>query len=214
MTHPVAPAGSYTPRAPAELWRLVFRLATASATSYDAGYAPFEPLDEMQETSDYVESEDVRLQTCVCLMRVCRLWRLIAAEFLYEDVRIAGGRGLQSLISGLQRSQVEDGTGGFGRHVRRLELPRRQTNFSPDNPHVSSFPLSPLQTGPSAINLGDLLRYTPRLEVLVRPCMRLDVEDIYFWASLIAKPLGCESPLLPHLRRLEWFAISSFSFHP
>ncbi|KAJ7731691.1 hypothetical protein DFH07DRAFT_968685 [Mycena maculata] len=193
-------ARSYTPRAPAELWRLVFWHATASPTAFDVGYVPFEPLDEMRETMVYLECEALRLRTCLSLTRVCRLWRLIEAEFLYEDVRIADTRTLKSLVRALKRSE-EDGLGGFGRYIRRLELPMRTTNFTSSSSELSPFPLPPLRTPSPAFNLGDLLRYMPRLEILVRPCLRLDMQAVYFWASLIATPLEI---LLPNLRRLEW----------
>ncbi|KAJ7097005.1 hypothetical protein C8R43DRAFT_1244428 [Mycena crocata] len=203
MSRPTAPP--YTPSAPAELWRLIFRLATASTTAYGGGYTPFQPLREMAETAAFLEEEAQRRHICLCLMRVCRLWRLIAAEFLYEDVRIMNAADLKSLVCGLQRSR-QDGRGGFGRHIRRLELPMRQTHFSQQQSgHVSPFPLPPLLPTPSSFRLGDLLRLCTRLEILVRPCLRLDAEDIHFWAGLIGTPLVAEKPLLPHLQRLEWY---------
>lgn len=195
----------YTPRAPAELWRLVFRLATTSTTSYDVAYVPFQPLREMSETAAYLEHESLRMQTCLCLMRVCRLWRVVAAEFLYEDVRIMNARSLRSLVDGLRRSGDEDGRGGFGRYIRRLELPMRQTNFSHPSSRLSPFPMPPLIPNASTFHLNDLLRFCPRLEILVRPCLHLDAEDIHFWASLIEIPVESATPLLPRLRRLEWF---------
>ncbi|KAJ6564955.1 hypothetical protein DFH09DRAFT_1475499 [Mycena vulgaris] len=195
-------AGAYTPCAPAELWRLIFRLATTSATSYDVDYEPFQPLREMAETASYLDDELLRFKTCLSLMCVSRLWRLVAAEFLYEDVRIMNFRSLRSLVRGLQRSRQADGSGGFGRYIRRLELPMRQTNFTQQNSHLSPFPILPLEY---TFSLGDLLRLCPRLEILVRPCLRIDAEDITFWASLIGTPVNSETPLLPHLKRLEWY---------
>ncbi|KAJ7112283.1 hypothetical protein C8R44DRAFT_251299 [Mycena epipterygia] len=198
-------AGVYTPRAPAELWRLVFRLATTSMTSYDVAYVPFQLLREMAETAAYLEDESLRLQTCVCLMRVCHLWRVVAAEFLYEDVRIMNARSLKSLVGGLQRSGDEDGRGGFGRYIRRLELPMRQTNFSHQSSRLSPFLMPPHIPNPSTFHLNDLLQFCPRLEILIRPCLRLDAENIQFWASLISIPVESATPLLPRLRRLEWY---------
>ncbi|KAJ7479151.1 hypothetical protein FB451DRAFT_1450983 [Mycena latifolia] len=196
---------SYTPRAPAELWWLIFRFATTSTTSYDVGYAPFQPLRQMSETTSYLECEALRLKTCLSLMQVSRLWRFIAAEFFYEDVCIVNAHSLKSLLRGLQRSRAEDGLGGFGRHIRRLELPVRQTNFTQQSPRFSPFPISPPPPLLYSFGLVDLLRFCPRLEILVRPCLRLDAEDISFWASLISKPIESNMPLLPQLRRLEWF---------
>ncbi|KAF7342295.1 t-SNARE coiled-coil-like proteiny domain-containing protein [Mycena venus] len=201
-----APA-SYTPRAPAELWRAVFLLAGASSLPQDAGYAPFQPLRDMSETAAGLEEESQRLKTCLSLMRVCRLWRFLAAEFLYEDVRIMDSAGLESLASGLRRSAKEDELGGFGRYIRRLELPMRQTQFTQQSPlHLRPFALPSLIPTSSGFRLSDLLRLCPRLEIFSRPCLRLDNEDIYFWGGLVSSPIEDEgSPLLPRLRRLEWY---------
>ncbi|KAJ6629247.1 hypothetical protein B0H10DRAFT_2209142 [Mycena sp. CBHHK59/15] len=109
-----------TPRAPPEIWRFIFWFATSSATSYHVDYTPFQPPPEMEETSRYLEEEAVRLQTCLALIRVCRLWRTVAEEFLYEDVRIFNSRGLQSLFSGLHRSA----TLPLGRSLHTLRLNR------------------------------------------------------------------------------------------
>ncbi|KAJ7605170.1 hypothetical protein FB45DRAFT_524643 [Roridomyces roridus] len=197
MSHP---APCY--RVPPELWRLVFSqfATTTTTTTHDAvDHVPFEPPQEMRETSAYIERVARCRETCVALTRVCRLWRLIVAEFLYADVRIANVWSLHSLMRGLERSRA-DGLGGFGRHVRRLELPRLQMNGS-------SSRRAAMTNRPSAptIHLADVFRYTPRLEVFVRPPLHLDEEDMHFWASLIAAPLGsARGHLLPNLRRLEW----------
>jgi hypothetical protein len=143
----------------------------------------------MSETAAYLELESLRWQSCVCLIRVCRLWRLVAAEFLHEDVRIMNARSLRSLVGGLRRSWDKGGRGGFGRYIQRLELPVRQTNFSHQNSRLYPFPMPPFIPNPSTFHLNDLLRLCPHLEILVRPCLRLDAEDIHFWASLIESPL-------------------------
>ncbi|KAJ6612434.1 hypothetical protein B0H10DRAFT_1952328 [Mycena sp. CBHHK59/15] len=150
-----------------------------------------------------MEAEAQCLKTCLSLMRVCRLWRLVAAEFLYEDVRIADSQGLESLARGLQRSSVEYGSYGFGRYVRRLELPRRRTTFT-EYTHSLPFSMPPIMTAPSPIRLVDIFRYCPRLEILVRPCIRLDAQDISFWGSLVSAPLDGTYAVLPCLKQLEW----------
>lgn len=195
----------YTPRVPAELWRAVFLVACAPTLPFDLGYAPFRPLRDMLETSATIEEETARLRTCLSLMRVCRRWRLIAAEFLYEDVHIMDAAELASLVSGLQRSALEDGLGGFGRYIRRLELPMRHTGFTAQTLQSPPCAMPPLITPSPGFRLGDLLRLCPRLEIFSRPCLRLDSKSIYFWGSLISASLeGDDIPLLPRLRRLEW----------
>lgn len=200
---------TYRPLAPAEVWRIIFRLATASALQHDVSHTPFQSLDMGESTASLEETS--RLKTCLSITGVCRLWRLVVAEFLYEDVRIMDHSGLKNLIYGLQRSAIEDGRGGFGRYIRRLEMPMRPRHFRQPELPLSPFAIPPLPPPSSALRLSDLLRYCPRLEIFCRPCLRLDSQDIYFWAGLIATPLEGDIPLLPRLRRLEWFARFSHS---
>ncbi|KAJ7233727.1 hypothetical protein B0H12DRAFT_1239250 [Mycena haematopus] len=197
---------AYTPQVPAEIWRAVFLHAGVSATLHDAGYTPFRPLREMAETAASREEETRRVRTCLSLMRVCRFWRLIGAEFLYEDVRIRHGAGLRSLVVGLRRSAMDDGVGGFGRYIRRLELPMRQQHSTQHAIQSSLLAMPPLILPSPDFRLGDLLRLCLRLEIFCRPCLPLDSKDILFWAGLVSTPLGTDNPpLLPRLRRLEWY---------
>ncbi|KAJ7159649.1 hypothetical protein C8R46DRAFT_372567 [Mycena filopes] len=188
------------PHPPAEIWRLIFRFATEPETPHLIDYLPFEHLQEMQETSASMDQESLRLQTCVSLTRVSRCFHAIAAEFLYEDVRIYDAAGLASLLLGLRRSAREVGVDGYGSFIRRLELPRRRNKFPADSPNLP-FPTYPIVLGPDAPRLGELLQLCPRLEILVRPCLRLDAENILFWASLVGLPVVAT---LPCLLRLEW----------
>ncbi|KAJ6537933.1 hypothetical protein B0H19DRAFT_1079031 [Mycena capillaripes] len=189
-----------SPDPPVEIWSLILRFATASYY-HDIDYLPFQPIQELQETTESMDEEYLRLETCASLMRVSRLFRAMAAEFMYEDVRIFDVSGLESLMAGLYRSAMEHGAdSGYGSYVRRLELPSRRTKFPPDSRHL---PLQthPIPCDPDAIRLDDVLWLCPRLEILVRPCLRLDAENISFWSSLVGTPVvGC----LSHLMRLEW----------
>ncbi|KAJ6480015.1 hypothetical protein C8R47DRAFT_983109 [Mycena vitilis] len=164
---------------PPEIWRLVFHFATAAGTTYDVDYVPFEIAQELQETPQSAQQEALRVQTCLSLLRVSRQWRDAVAEFLYEDVRICDARGLKILLATLRAR-------GYGRYVRRLELPCRRNVTAHE---------------PDTARLVDLLRLCPNLEILVRPCLRLDAESIILWAGLVGKvcPLS-----LPRLKRVEW----------
>ncbi|KAJ7448786.1 hypothetical protein FB451DRAFT_1103000 [Mycena latifolia] len=103
-------------------------------------------------------------------------------------------------MAGLTRSAREDGPNCLGTYVRRLELPRRRTKFPPQSQNLP-FPIHPIPCDPDTISLVDILRLCPRLEILVRPCLRLDAQNITFWANLVRTTInGC----LPHLMRLEW----------
>ncbi|KAJ7123945.1 hypothetical protein C8R43DRAFT_1147621 [Mycena crocata] len=191
------------PYPPTEIWRLIFRFATASETSYNVDYMPFQQTQELQETSESLQGESRRLQTCTSLVRVSRGFRALAVEFLYEDVRIFDAPGLQSFIAGLSRSAQEEGPFALGKYVRRLELPRRRNSFTmPDSQtQMLPFPTHPIRSAPDAIRLVDLLHLCPNLEILVRPCLRLDAQSITFWASLIGQAFEGN---LPRLMRLEW----------
>ncbi|KAF7354350.1 t-SNARE coiled-coil-like proteiny domain-containing protein [Mycena venus] len=198
MTSP--PPTTPTPYPPPEIWRQIFRFATRSETSYDVDYLPFQPIQELLETSASHEQECLRLETCLSLMLVSQHFRAVAVEFMYEDVRIFDARGLESLMAGLYRSAKEDGANGYGSYVRRLELPRRRTKFQPDT-HNLPFPTHPIPCDPDAPRLDDILWLCPRLEILIRPCLRLDAENITFWSTLVGTPVvGC----LSRLMRLEW----------
>ncbi|KAJ6542314.1 hypothetical protein DFH09DRAFT_1368110 [Mycena vulgaris] len=195
-----SPPQTATLEPPTEIWRLIFRFATGSDTSYHVDYLPFQPIQELQETAAALAHEDVRLQTCLSLMRVSRRFRTVAAEFMYEDVRIHDAEGLASIMAGLTRSARDDGANSYGRYVRRLELPRRRTKFAAES-HSLRFPIHPIPCEPTTSTLIQILRLCSRLEILVRPCLRLDAQNITFWASLIRTAV--DKPLA-HLMRLEW----------
>ncbi|KAJ7896599.1 hypothetical protein B0H13DRAFT_822070 [Mycena leptocephala] len=200
MTSPSTKTPSPSAQPPPEIWRLIFRFATGSETPYDIDYLPFEQIQELQETTASLHLESLRLETCLSLMRVSRRFRAVAAEFMYEDVRIYDACGLDSFMAGIFRSAREDGANGYGSYVRRLELPRRRNKFPPDSRNLP-FPTHPIPCDPDAPRLDDILWLCPRLEILIRPCLRLDAENITFWSSLVGTPVvGC----LSRLMRLEW----------
>ncbi|KAJ7055746.1 hypothetical protein C8F01DRAFT_445648 [Mycena amicta] len=186
---------SYSPSPPEELWRLIFRYATVPRKPLPRGYQPFEP------PCDGYDLAPTRLQTCVAIVRVCRLWRLIGAEFLYEDVRIGNADALYSLLLGLRRSAM-DGLGGFGRYVRRLELPSHRALASCSS-RAGTVGLSSTSR-PMSASLQELLRCCPRILILVRPRLQPDMAIVSFWEGLVEGKLDCAVPLLPSLRRLEW----------
>ncbi|KAJ6492228.1 hypothetical protein C8R45DRAFT_901140 [Mycena sanguinolenta] len=186
--------------APPEIWRQIFSFATRSIACNDVDYIPFQPMQELQETSASLEEESLRLDTCLSLVRVSRHFHALAVGFLYEDVRILDACGLDSLMAGLYRTAQEDASDCYGLYVRRLELPRRRTRFKPDTNNLP-FPTYPIPCDPETTRLDDILWLCPNIEILVRPCLRLDAENITFWSNLVGKPIvGC----LSRLMRLEW----------
>lgn len=140
---------------------------------------------------------------------MCKLWRSLAEEFLYKDVRIADSHTLQNFVAGMRRSAAEEGSEGYGRYIKRLELPMKPTHFK-NQTNTLPFRLLPPIYGPLSIRLCDLFQYCSRLEILVRPCLRLDAEDIRFWGSLISAPIEGSRPLCPHLKRLEWRYLNKY----
>ncbi|KAJ7068039.1 hypothetical protein C8F01DRAFT_587594 [Mycena amicta] len=187
---------------PPEVWRVIMSFATLSATSFVVDYEPFQRGREFEGSALYFQDESFRLKTCLALVRVCQLWRTIGEEFLYRDVRLGNSaRALRSLIDGLQRSAREERSGGVGRFVRRLELP---TAYLPSgSSQARALPIKYLSDERTA-SLSQLLRLCCRLEILVRPPLRLDSEDIQLWGELISEPVCERQPTCAHLRRLEW----------
>ncbi|KAJ6533489.1 hypothetical protein B0H19DRAFT_1324209 [Mycena capillaripes] len=198
MTSSPPPVPSAPP--PPEIWRLIFHFATASETSYDIDYFPFQPIQELQETTVSVQQESLRLETCRSLALVSRRFRTVASEFLYEDVRVFDAHGLDSLMAGLYRSAKENGANGYGSYVKRLELPTRRSKF-PANSQNHPFPTHPIPCDPETPRLDDILWLCSRLEILIRPCLRLDAENITFWSGLVGRPVVGS---LSRLMRLEW----------
>ncbi|KAJ7761193.1 hypothetical protein DFH07DRAFT_424426 [Mycena maculata] len=199
MSSPIAVTTRAYP--PPEIWRLILQFATWSDTSFRVDYQPFQHIQELQETAQSERSETLRLQTCLSLMGVSRCFRDMTAEFMYEDVRIHDTQGLKGLLSALARSAREDGPHNYGSYVRRLELPQRRTIMLPPSEFLP-LPTHPIPCSPDTIRLADILHLCPNLEILVRPCLILDAQNVIFWAGLVGKAFDGS---LPHLKRLEWY---------
>src|SRR5216683_2258226 len=140
------------PDLPPEIWLLIFRFATSADTSTEAPYEPFQPCPD---TAAALSDVAVRVK-CV-LTLVCKRWRALAQDVLYEDVRI--GPGLSALSAALceppANSEDDDAAAPRApRHrVRRAVLPYAHT-------------ATPTRDALPALALLALL---PHLEVLVRP---------------------------------------------
>ncbi|KAJ7785003.1 hypothetical protein DFH07DRAFT_948087 [Mycena maculata] len=197
MSSPIVAPAAYPPP---EIWWLILKFATWSETSFHVDYHPFQHIQELQETVQSLQHESLRLQTCHSLMGVSRSFRDLTAEFMYKDVRIYDAQGLERLFSALTRSAREDGPHNYGSYIRRLELPRRRTIMEPQSEFLR-LPTHPIPCDPETIRLADILHHCPNLEILVRPCLRLDAQNIILWAGLVGKTFDGS---LPHLKRLDW----------
>src|SRR5712671_494761 len=80
----------YAPRLPPELWLLVFRLATSAPIHTSASYEPFQSCHDTTAALS-----DAALRDKCTLTLVCKQWRALATDILYEDIRI--GRGISAL---------------------------------------------------------------------------------------------------------------------
>ncbi|KAF7301492.1 hypothetical protein MIND_00714600 [Mycena indigotica] len=180
---------------PPEIWRVIFSFATLPPESHFVlEYVPFQRGREYEETSGYLEEESSRLNICLALIRVCRSWKTIGEEFLYHHVRLSNNASaLHNFVSGLRRSADQDGLGGIGRFVWRLELPDAYFRTRP------AYPLQQIAT-----SLAELLQLCWRVQILVRPPLRLDAGDGQLWGELIHEPLHKKPTIYSNLRRLEW----------
>ncbi|KAI0645854.1 hypothetical protein C8Q79DRAFT_966767 [Trametes meyenii] len=143
---PAAPAGTGNTPGPAwarerrdhtslppELWLEIFRYAThvarARTIAPPDAFAPERPADYAWGVNSPTQS----MRTKCTLVRVCRAWRALATELLYEHVVVSGTRRMQLFCRTLvesrevERKLKEAGEGGaepplgHGRWVRHLE---------------------------------------------------------------------------------------------
>lgn len=133
---------------PPELWIEVFQwIASPANPFYATKCEPFQSYPQY-------DLDDV-LRVKYNLIRVCRQWRAMAEDLLYEDLRIRHGD--RTLAKVLENSEVR------GRWVRRAELPYSNT---------ATATLQPL---PSLA----ILKSCSQLQVLVRPAPD-KLEDLRF----------------------------------
>lgn len=173
MSIPAEPTKvTFVAQLPVELWLRVFRFATSTPISLSTHYEPF------QSSHDNTTLSDAALRDKYNLALVCKQWRLLAADMLYEDIRI--GRGISALYAALGQP-IPSGLRGPRHRVRRVILPYACT-------------ATPSRHAPPALALLALL---PHLEVLVRPPMHRHAPALPF-------EFPTPAPALPTLRRLEW----------
>jgi hypothetical protein len=164
----------FTPWLPTELWLIVFQLAASyPSPSISPVYVPF-------ETPGILLALEEKLQARRSLVLVCKLWRTLATELLYEDVRIKPGT-IYLKQSSVQGDGDGDSEDVYGKFVRRAVLPYDLT--ATDRPQ----PIPAL----------DILRRCSRLETLVRP-RRAHMDNLRWEFS-------APSLTLCGLKRLDWW---------
>lgn len=159
------------PELPIELWLQIFRCATRTPCTDDTGQTRFDSF----QVSRWPNSQlDLTLPTKRTLVQVCKGWRNISNEFLYEDVKISD-RGAQALKDALAN--------GFGRWVRRIELP-----------YLSTTTVMYEHCLPIAL---EIITLCPGLQILARP-FHIDVRLLRF-------DFDAKAVQLNTLRRLDWW---------
>ncbi|KAJ7493159.1 hypothetical protein B0H11DRAFT_2005159 [Mycena galericulata] len=131
---------------PPEIWMHIFLLASTveyTPQLYEIDYLPFHNPPREKERSMLNLAD----RTMLSLSLVCRGWRILSRQFLFETVRLSW-YGSQKLHETLLRS-----CGGVsnGKWTRRLELSVLEQE-NPDNP----------------ISPADILRACPNIEILVK----------------------------------------------
>lgn len=156
---------------PSEIWSEVFRWVTTPDGSCNPStptYVPFQPTP-ISDTSD----STTRVKSALSL--VCRQWKHLSTEFLYQDLKLPQGA-LHAL------KNVFDQGADVGIWVRRVVLPYSSTVTKSCNAVLPSV---------------EILRSCANLETLVRPRWAVS-EDLDF--SFDAEHLSFLS-----LRRLDWW---------
>ncbi|GJE90742.1 hypothetical protein PsYK624_068860 [Phanerochaete sordida] len=164
------------PTLPVELWLCIFRWATLSSSTLSlcaTDYVPFQAT-----TWDGVDREAAAVKRT--LVRVCKLWRELTRDLLYEDVTIRDAPSVQRAL--------RPGAAGEDKHrkVRRACLPYQScTPYSADD--ISA--------------VADFLHCCSQLEVLCRPInMRAEAMTFDYPAA--------DCPALQSLQRLDWWHIN------
>jgi F-box-like len=171
---PVEPTiETFAPQLPVELWLRIFRFVTSTRIiSLPVQHEPF------QSSHDNTALLDAALRDKCTLTLVCKQWRLLASDMLYEDIRL--GQGIAALHAALDQP-IDSSLCGHRHRVRRIVLPYKSTEMTTCH-------------SPPAL---DLLALLPHIEVLVRPPI---------CPSYVTFPFDFPTtvPALSTLRRLEW----------
>lgn len=162
---------------PPELWIDIFRFATYSPKLYSAQHSPF----DLSSLDDQTHRDTLALKYAIAL--VCRLWRALSIQMLYEDVQIGEGAGSLQHTLESDSSPDDECTSRVGGWVRRACLSYTQ----------SATPTS------KSMSCIDILRHCPHLEVLVRPPLGWDKSFSLRYDFPASPP-----PSLLSVKRLDW----------
>jgi hypothetical protein len=186
---------------PLETRLQIFRLATikpSQAEDTRAEYRPFDPV--ALRDRDWSNSNQTALSVKATIVLVCKEWKSIATEMLYECIRIQ--HGTHNLLSALESTRYSspDVTSGvefeyeYGRWVRRVEISPAIMDFDPFNPYP----------------LLRILQCCPFVQTIVRSSTVLGSGGIAL--GFVRLPPGTVFPSFPSVRRIDWWLSSLASF--
>ncbi|KAF9465300.1 hypothetical protein BDZ94DRAFT_1129068, partial [Collybia nuda] len=169
---------------PQEIWLHIFRLSTSTSEKQSAAvteYQPFRPIESALTGSWWIQKEIFDAKRTIVL--VCKAWRILAMEILYEEIRIR--HSTQGLLAGLERSSKELGVDGYARWVRRIIIDPVILDFDVFNP----------------IGVALVLARCTSVETIIRPITQS------------ANPPLCrvrsDFPTLPTVKRVDWWLASA-----
>ncbi|KAI0797611.1 hypothetical protein C8Q75DRAFT_738970 [Abortiporus biennis] len=168
---------------PNELWLIIFRFATVSPSTINlqsSSYTPFQSIPH--------NLRDEALGVKSNLSRVCKLWRQLLGEMMYEDVVLLKSNA--AMLRKLLQDELEATGSNRNSVVRRICLPYSTvttTRFTSQSTDVLEF-----------------LRHSPNLKVLVRPNITTDMHIVPSEYLVFDFPAE-ECPQLLSLVRLDWW---------
>jgi hypothetical protein len=185
---------------PPETRLQIFRLATikpSQAEDTRAEYRPFDPV--ALRDRDWSNSHQTALCVKATIVLVCKEWKSIAIEMLYECIRIR--HGTHNLLSALESTRCSSPDVAsdvefeydYGRWVRRVEISPEIMDFDPFNPYP----------------LLRILQCCPFVQTIVRSPIVLGSGGIAL--GFVRLPPGTIFPSFPSVRRIDWWLPGSES---
>jgi hypothetical protein len=127
------------------------------------------------------------------IVLVCKAWKSIATEMLYECIRIRHGtHNLLSALESTRYSNPDVASGSefefdYGRWVRRIEISTEILDFDPFNP----------------LPLLHILQCCPLVQTVVRSCDKLGSGGSALGS--VRRPPGMKFPSFPSIKRIDWW---------
>lgn len=134
---------------PTEIWLRIFRTATVTRDSppLETHYLPFRTLFSSTPHLNLTE-ENQAWTTKASLTLVCKYWRELSLQYMYETVYL--GEHLILLLGGLTRSEKAAVGKGYGHNVRRIVLSSWKIEW------------------PSPKHLTNIIHHCPNATILVK----------------------------------------------